>query len=441
LFRFFPATGRDIQISFPRGAGRTRGHGHGHGEGPAPAALGEVSAKETSEQIPPAVEEQIMDSTAQAKAWIATVLSEMSSNGTASFRSTWFGGLGALSESQVRDRILMTMNFIERELIDGVRYVYPANQAVNTSCGNMGTIAYVWKWFSNEEGYAETVGPLCTSTQDPFGNRCGIDETGRYFVYLCELWFDGIGTNSRISTLVHEASHHAGPGDVTYDRNYMKALSQPSQLNNAANYQYFAQDVAQTTWGCPDSPTVTGLPFTCTPSPCTCRAFQDMCDDQTFGPQIKQQCPATCGLCRAPEGAMVTTTAAASTTTIATTTTAASSATTIASTTTAAPGEASTAKGECCQPDATVSITLGGGTYEGTCTAFAWADFCREEAVSAQCPVSCRTCVPSGCEDDPSYSIMTSVGMLVCADWVQYECWDEVKAHCPSSCDVGECGL
>lgn len=46
----------------------------------------------------------------------------------------------------------------------------------------------------------------------------------RYFVYLCELWFDGIGTNSRISTLVHEASHHAGPGDVTYDRNYMKAV-------------------------------------------------------------------------------------------------------------------------------------------------------------------------------------------------------------------------
>merc|ERR1719507_316098 len=106
--------------------------------------------------------------------------------------------------------------------------------------------------------------------------------------------------NFRIATLVHEAAHHTGPGDVTYNEQQMQSLAQSQQLDNAANYQYFAQDVAQSAWGCPDSEEVTGLPYTCGNSPCTCSAFANMCDDGRYGQQIREQCPSTCGDCAGP---------------------------------------------------------------------------------------------------------------------------------------------
>merc|ERR1719350_1559339 len=111
------------------------------------------------------------------------------------------------------------MNFVDRELVDGLHLVYPADDAVRTSCGGS-TIAYVWK----TDRTGENSGPLCGSTQDPLKQPCGIDETGRYFVYLCKRWYNAIDENMQISTLVHEAVHHAGPRDVTYSRSAMQDL-------------------------------------------------------------------------------------------------------------------------------------------------------------------------------------------------------------------------
>merc|ERR1711972_1087117 len=134
---------------------------------------------------------------------------------------------------------------------------------------------------------------------DPFETHCAIDPQGNYFVYLCERW-GTLNENERIATLVHEAAHHSGPGDITYNPDTMRILVQSQQLDNAANFEYFARDVAQAAWGCADDEDVSDLPFSCTPGPCTCRAFQTMCNDFDWGAQIRERCPASCGECKAP---------------------------------------------------------------------------------------------------------------------------------------------
>merc|ERR1719401_266235 len=97
----------------------------------------------------------------QAKAWVSTVLAELANWNTGALREKWFGGSGDLSELEVRDRVSLTMNFIQREL-DGIHYVYPADGAIDSGCRNSGTIAYVWKYVTNEDGYDETRGPVCS---------------------------------------------------------------------------------------------------------------------------------------------------------------------------------------------------------------------------------------------------------------------------------------
>jgi len=244
------------------------------------------------------VQQEIAVSDLRAKAWVSAVIGELKAFKTSSFRAKWFGGSGSLSETQVRDRVSRTMNFIGRELTDGMRYVYPGDDASNTACGG-GVIAYILR-YAGEAGYSETTGPVCNSgTDNPMTKECAIDESGRYYVYLCKIWFTDMTRDTRISTLVHEGAHHAGPADVTYDKAAMKSASQAQQLNNAANYQNFAQDVAQSAWGCPDKGVVTGLPFSCG-GPCTCAAFADMCDDAEYGSMVRSQCPATCGDCTGP---------------------------------------------------------------------------------------------------------------------------------------------
>merc|ERR1712176_505580 len=101
------------------------------------------------------------------------------------------------------------MNFIRRELLDGVHYVYPADDAQRTSCGGR-TVAYVWRYASSQEGYRETRGPVCSADEDPFSRQCAVDAQGRYFVYLCKLWYEESQEAWQIATLVHEAAHHAG---------------------------------------------------------------------------------------------------------------------------------------------------------------------------------------------------------------------------------------
>jgi len=438
MFRMYPASGREVPVSMPD---VLRLQTAGAAEAVAEAAD---------------VQDEIAITNVRAKAWISTVLSEINAWQTLYFRQKWFGGDGSLSEIAVRERLLRTMNFIGRELLDGIHYVYPADDAVGSSCSGR-VIGYVWKSVTDEEGYSETSGPICSASESPFIKQCGVDPDGNYFVYLCRYWFNNIDANSRIATLVHEASHHAGPSDVSYDRNTMQHFKQSQQLDNAANYQNFAQEVAQTAWGCPDSESVTGLPFTCNPSPCSCKAFSDRCDDAQYGASVRSQCPATCGACfgqsaptPAPESSSCEddgvwkdpvwhytcsdwvkyrcTGYDFSSELIANCPRACNA----CATPTPAPTPCTESQGQ-------QHLRIGNFPYTGTCGAFSSLEWCTEPSVREACPISCGVCTPAGCVDNPNYSIVTGLGALTCQDWKQYACWDEVKLECPTACNVPGC--
>lgn len=218
---------------------------------------------------------------AQAKAWVATIIREMSGGRAATQRRTWFGGAGSQSAESVRQRIGRTMNFIQRELTQGMRYIYPADNAKQSPCRG-GAVAYVWRAAARETtGYQETTGPRCRSSDNAMTKNCGLDEYGRYYVYLCSVWMQQ-GQDYQISVLVHEAAHHAGPNDVTGSKDQMKRNSQYNQLMNAGNYQYFSQDVVQSGQGCSDTDG-------------NCQFYRDSGYCSTSN--VRAQCARTCGAC------------------------------------------------------------------------------------------------------------------------------------------------
>jgi len=399
LFRIFPSSGEDLPISA----------GPGSRSGDVQAALGDDIATATASTAA----EEIAVSDLRAKAWVSAVIAQLDSNTTGDFQAKWFGGSGSLSDDQVRERISLTMNFIERELTDGLRYVYPADVALQSQCTSSGVDAYIWKFASDAEGYAETQGPLCDSTDDGLTKQCGVDEAGRYYVYLCTSWYNSLNQNERSSALITQAVKHAGPGDKTQDISTMQQMSQADQLNNAANYQNFALDVAQAAWGCPDNATVTGLPFTCGASPCTCAAFADMCDHWQHGGSVRAQCPATCGECSALEAQVPSPSIQPSPI----------SSPIVEPTPSEFPLN-------CSETAEEHTLTIDAQNYTGTCEAFAWNDFCAHASVEFLCPVSCGVCVPPGCEEDANYN---------CQSWHGYVCWDSVKPHCPMTCGEPGC--
>jgi hypothetical protein len=258
-FRIFASDGQDFALNLPSGA----------------------QLLQSGERVQQQRGVNLAALNVRAKAWVSTVLGEMNQWKTGSFRAKWFGGSGGLSDSAVRQRIQLTMNFIEREL-GAVRYVYPADGATNSICGGQ-VLGYVWKSGSSSSGYSETRGPACSSGDDPYRKPCGRDQAGKYIVYLCNYWASssGLGDNVRVATLVHEAAHHTGPRDVTYDKQQMQRMSQSQQLDNAASYQNFAEDVARTVL-CMDSD----------PN-CNVYASQGYCSAD----HIKALCKETCGQC------------------------------------------------------------------------------------------------------------------------------------------------
>mmetsp|Transcript_8642 Transcript_8642/g.18842 ORF Transcript_8642/g.18842 Transcript_8642/m.18842 type:complete len:935 (-) Transcript_8642:369-3173(-) len=313
LFRFFPLWGQ-LSITTPPLAGNESSNSS-ELRNDTLSSASDVAANATvpiyideAEELE--AREAIAESEALARAWVSTVITEMNAWATAQFRSLWFGGEGDIDETAVRLRILRTMNFVSREFGDGINYVYPGDNATGTACGN-NIVAYVWKYEApvGEEGYWETTGPVCDRGQ-AFDERCGVDGDGRYFIYLCRRWLELSNSNTRVATLVHESVHHAGPTDISYDTDQMQGLSQDAQLNNAANYHNFAQDVAQATWGCADADPPSGYPFdlfTCS-GVCTCPAFLSYCYHDTYGAAIRVQCAGTCGTCSDPVGDGETTT-------------------------------------------------------------------------------------------------------------------------------------
>merc|ERR1712066_273162 len=93
------------------------------------------------------------------------------------------------------------------------------------------------------------MGPRCNSGTDASTTNCGLDQNGKYYVYLCSVWMQQ-SEDYQVGVLVHEAAHHAGPNDVTGHISQMQSNSQQNQLMNAANYENFAKSVVS--GGCED---------------------------------------------------------------------------------------------------------------------------------------------------------------------------------------------
>merc|ERR1719476_489046 len=79
----------------------------------------------------------------QARAWLAIVLRNVNGNQEAAAQRHWFGGAGSMNAGQVRQRILRTFNFINREFAQGFYFTVPADTLRSSQCGN-GVVAYVW---------------------------------------------------------------------------------------------------------------------------------------------------------------------------------------------------------------------------------------------------------------------------------------------------------
>lgn len=235
-----------------------------------------------------------------AMAWVATLIREMGNRNTLAFRQKWFGGDGDLSEEQVRERILLTFNFADRVMDEGIHYVYPADEVPGTFCSGH-VLAFIYKqyYLPRPSGYHESEMPVCSGDEDPSDNLCAIDNEGKFVVYICE-WFMKFSEWKKVGTLLHEVVHHANPGDVSYKPDEMQHNHQMEQLDNSDNYANFGSDVVQAAWNCQETGQTDGLPFTCGGIDCPCANLKDFCDHEAFGAAIEEQCPATCGACKPP---------------------------------------------------------------------------------------------------------------------------------------------
>jgi len=255
-----------------------------------PSAPGVALLQSEADILDATVAGVISTRVSQAKAWLATILREMRGGKAGAARRIWFGGSGAKSEEQVRKRVLLTMNFIEEELVRGARFIYPANKAQNTACKGM-VGAYVWAQGGlSSTQFVKNAGPVCKNSEDPFKASCGLDEDGKYFIYLCETFYTVAAPSNQVSLLIHEAAHHAGPKDVTYDKEQMKRVSQADQLNNAASYQNFAQQVAQ-------SVPLAAPRVACVDLYGSCQYYKDKGFCKNPSDNIGTQCRLTCGFC------------------------------------------------------------------------------------------------------------------------------------------------
>lgn len=218
----------------------------------------------------------------EAKAWLAVILRNVNGNQEAAAQRQWFGGTGSMNAGEVRQRILRTFNFINREFAQGFYFIIPADNAKQSACPQ-GAVAYVWRaGYEDPTGYEETIYPRCSSSDNPRTNNCALDQNDKYYVYLCNSFFSQ-PEDYQVGVLIHEAAHHAGPNDVTYNRDQMQKESQFNQLMNAANYQWFAQTVAD---------------GACSDLDGNCRYYTSYCNTDN----IKAKCKKTCGLCGSGSG-------------------------------------------------------------------------------------------------------------------------------------------
>merc|ERR1739844_483306 len=252
LFCVYPSLGKDVDV-FVSGE-------------PVLLQMGTMSADAT-----------VAYRASEAKAWLAIVLRNVNSNQEAAAQRQWFGGAGNMNAEQVRQRILRTFNFVNREFAQGFYFIIPAENAKQSSC-NVGAVAYVWRASARTTtGYMETTGPRCNSNDNPRTKNCALDQYGKYYIYLCNDFLSQ-AESYQVGVLIHEAAHHAGPNDVTYNKDRAQRESQYNQLMNAANYQYCAQAVNE--GGCSDKDG-------------NCVHYTSYCGQA----RIKDLCQKSCGLC------------------------------------------------------------------------------------------------------------------------------------------------
>merc|ERR1719491_2329905 len=146
-------------------------------------------------------------SSCAAASWLATVLRNVNANQEAAAQRQWFGGAGNMNTEAVRQRILQTFNFINREFAQGFYYIIPAENAKQSVC-NQGAVAYVWRASARPTtGYAETNAPRCNSNDNPRTKNCAVDQYGKYYMYLYNNFLSQ-SEAYQVGVLVHEAAHH-----------------------------------------------------------------------------------------------------------------------------------------------------------------------------------------------------------------------------------------
>eukprot|EP00928_Gymnodinium_smaydae_P089836 TRINITY_DN7372_c0_g4_i2.p1 TRINITY_DN7372_c0_g4~~TRINITY_DN7372_c0_g4_i2.p1 ORF type:complete len:747 (-),score=56.30 TRINITY_DN7372_c0_g4_i2:81-2321(-) len=220
---------------------------------------------------------------ARAKTWVSRVRAVMHAQQAASVRARYFGGNPRVrSDEAVRKRLISTFNFVGLELRQGVHFVYPADSAHKSPCA--AASAYVWRQRRSALDYIQNDGPRCSPHDDPKTKNCGVDTSGKYYVYLCSNLF-GSSDTYFTGVLIHELVHHTGPGDHIMSDQAAKVLSQTKQLDNAANYQYFARDIFAGGGGCVDT------------DPNCAQHYRQYCSTQEH---IRKICRSTCGLCNGP---------------------------------------------------------------------------------------------------------------------------------------------
>jgi hypothetical protein len=152
LFCIYPSNGQSILVSTPEDEANESTLGGGVNVTQPPSWLQRSRDGDSAATLAQGI---IATRQAQAKAWLATILREFAGQRTLAFRRKWFGGGGSKSEAEVRYRVLRTMNFIEEELSQGMRYVYPADQVTSTLYCKGSFIAYVWVWYGEGKGEYE----------------------------------------------------------------------------------------------------------------------------------------------------------------------------------------------------------------------------------------------------------------------------------------------
>lgn len=168
-------------------------------------------------------------------------------------------------------QVKATLNAAYRDFVVGYHYIFPESEVLDSRCSH-NVVAYMVK---NAEGFEPTVGPVCETRSAAFGTPCGLDKHGKKFMYLCDaVWRSSTAT--LVMTLLHEALHHAGPGDLAWDREHLQKAD-GNQVHNCDNFVNYALEVSGAMWTCLDMGTCNASSCTSNNTAHACKFTCDQC--------------------------------------------------------------------------------------------------------------------------------------------------------------------